>query len=293
MNPAVGSVAWWDSCHVAWVEAVNGDSVTIEEYNNYQAGGWGLYYERTINRTDVSGYIHIKDIDSEPADPLVEGHEADNPIAVKPYDTILYTLLADTAAAFDCPAVGRIRLTPVVFPEARLTVQPEALTYDHPLLTAHDNSRRTTRRQWILVPYPAADSLRPAESGPTLSWQAPLVGLDSLTVVLAIGDNYCADTASRTVPFVRHLLWAPNIFVATDPDSRFAPVATGLTAAVLSIYNRQGLLVHRTDDLATGWDGTRDGTPCPQGAYVWHLRYQSDLYPGIWRTATGTVTLVR
>lgn len=230
---------------------------------------------------------------SEPADPLVEGHEADNPIAVKPYDTILYTLLADTTATFDCPAVGRIRLAPIVFPEARLTVQPEALTYDHPLLTAHDNSRRTTRRQWILVPYPGADSLRPAESGPTLSWQAPLVGLDSLTVVLAIGDNYCADTASRTVPFVRHLLWAPNIFVATDPDSRFAPVATGLTAAVLSIYNRQGLLVHRTDNLATGWDGTRDGTPCPQGAYVWHLRYQSDLHPGIWRTATGTVTLVR
>jgi len=29
----VGSIAWWSSGHVAWVEAVNGSNVTIEEYN--------------------------------------------------------------------------------------------------------------------------------------------------------------------------------------------------------------------------------------------------------------------
>ena len=31
-NPAPGSVAWWSSGHVAWVESVSGSNVTIEEY---------------------------------------------------------------------------------------------------------------------------------------------------------------------------------------------------------------------------------------------------------------------
>lgn len=62
MNPAVGSIAWWGDGqwgHVAWVEAVSGDTVHIEEYNQ----NWdGCFHERDINRYSVSGYIHIKDI---------------------------------------------------------------------------------------------------------------------------------------------------------------------------------------------------------------------------------------
>jgi surface antigen len=67
MSPAVGAVAWWSACHVAWVESVNGDgTVTIEEYNyNYN----GLYHERTIAASSVSGYIHFKDIVQTPPPP--------------------------------------------------------------------------------------------------------------------------------------------------------------------------------------------------------------------------------
>jgi surface antigen len=66
MKPKPGSIAWWDPNggmsawgHVAWVEAVNGDKVTIQEYNNARLGGYG---RRTISRTSVSGYIHFKDL---------------------------------------------------------------------------------------------------------------------------------------------------------------------------------------------------------------------------------------
>lgn len=58
-TPAVGAVAWWSSGHVAWVEAVSGSNVTIEEYNNDFTGH---YNERTISASNPSGYIHIKDI---------------------------------------------------------------------------------------------------------------------------------------------------------------------------------------------------------------------------------------
>lgn len=68
MTPAVGSIAWWTmapSGHVAWVEAINGSNVTIEEYN------WNFthnYSERTIAANSVSGYIHFKDMANSASD---------------------------------------------------------------------------------------------------------------------------------------------------------------------------------------------------------------------------------
>ena len=59
-TPAVGAIVWWSYGHVAWVEAVNGGSVTIEEYNN--PAGSGNYKRRTISASNPTGYIHIKDL---------------------------------------------------------------------------------------------------------------------------------------------------------------------------------------------------------------------------------------
>ncbi len=66
MNPTVGSV-WWtnsgDYGHVAWVKAVNGNDVTIEEYN-YYTNPYG-YHTRTLAKNSATGYIHFKDIPQE------------------------------------------------------------------------------------------------------------------------------------------------------------------------------------------------------------------------------------
>lgn len=59
MNPAVGSVAWWSSMHVAWVAEVSGNQVLIEEYNY---GYTGSYHKRWISKNSVSGDIHFKDL---------------------------------------------------------------------------------------------------------------------------------------------------------------------------------------------------------------------------------------
>ena len=69
-TPSVGAIAWWSSGHVAWVEAVNGSSVTIEEYNyDYH----GHYHERSINAASASGYIHFKDVINTPPPPPATG----------------------------------------------------------------------------------------------------------------------------------------------------------------------------------------------------------------------------
>ena len=65
-TPAVGSVAWSaDNTygHVAWVKAVNGEYVTIEEYNKNSDGN---YSTRTIHKGAMTGYIHFKDITTTP-----------------------------------------------------------------------------------------------------------------------------------------------------------------------------------------------------------------------------------
>lgn len=62
--PAVGSVAWWKTGageHVAWVQSVTGTSITVEEYDR---DGKGTYATRTLDRGGVSGFIHIKDMNS-------------------------------------------------------------------------------------------------------------------------------------------------------------------------------------------------------------------------------------
>ncbi len=68
-SPAVGSVAWSNAGtfgHVAYVVGVGGGNVTIEEYNHYYNG---TYDKRTVAASAFTGYIHFKDIPSEPPPP--------------------------------------------------------------------------------------------------------------------------------------------------------------------------------------------------------------------------------
>jgi surface antigen len=68
-TPAVGSVAWSNAGtygHVAYVVAVGGGNVTIEEYNrNYT----GTYDKRTVAASAFTGYIHFKDAPPEYVSP--------------------------------------------------------------------------------------------------------------------------------------------------------------------------------------------------------------------------------
>ena len=67
-SPAVGSVAWWDWQHVAWVQSVakDGKTVHIEEYNKDFDG---RYSHRDVKVSSVTGFIHFKDLDAAPATP--------------------------------------------------------------------------------------------------------------------------------------------------------------------------------------------------------------------------------
>jgi surface antigen len=63
--PAIGAVAQTDEGrvgHVAWVSAVEGDTITIEEYNH---AGPGIYSTRTVPVSDFR-YVHVADVAPAP-----------------------------------------------------------------------------------------------------------------------------------------------------------------------------------------------------------------------------------
>ena len=78
-SPAVGSIAWsnaGDYGHVAWVSAVNGGNVTIEEYN-YSLSNPGRFGTRTVVASSFTGFIHVKDIGPKPlVGPTLTFHRA-------------------------------------------------------------------------------------------------------------------------------------------------------------------------------------------------------------------------
>ena len=118
---------------------------------------------------------------------------------------------------------------------------------------------------------------------------------DSVTVTLEVYNGYCRDTADGVLHVIRVNMFAPNVFTpGQGTDNRFMVETKGVEMLELCIYNRNGLLVYRTDRPAEGWDGRDlEGRPCQQAAYVWLLRYRAADYPEVTRTATGSVTLLR
>lgn len=83
----------------------------------------------------------------------------------------------------------------------------------------------------------------------------------------------------------------PNAIVAGSNDNgTFLPKVQGLMGNLyeLTIYNRQGLQVFRTEDQNEGWTPS-DGIP--QGVYAYHLRCRFNT--GDIKNYTGTVTLIR
>ena len=93
----------------------------------------------------------------------------------------------------------------------------------------------------------------------------------SLTVVTA---NSCSDTATthKAVTVINSpIVLYPNAFSPNGDGKNdvFRPVHGDVSRFKLVILNRKGVIVFQTENIDEGWDGTRNGKPCPPGMYVW------------------------
>ncbi|MBP5645477.1 MAG: gliding motility-associated C-terminal domain-containing protein, partial [Bacteroidales bacterium] len=102
-------------------------------------------------------------------------------------------------------------------------------------------------------------------------------------------------TNDFTVPVVLFTFYAPNVFTPERPDNNLFRVYTTneMEHFHITVYDRRGQMVYKSDDLHFEWDGNRlDGEKCPQGAYVYVITYRRPMTEDI-VTQKGTVTLIR
>ena len=122
--------------------------------------------------------------------------------------------------------------------------------------------------------------------------------IDSAVITLIEYSPYgCIDTAYVNIPFRRDVIWAPNAFTPDIPDGgndHFHSVSTHLLKEQTLIYNRFGELVFHCEEIDCQWDGTdANGNPCPQGTYVYVIRYTTIYAPHETQMLKGSVTLIR
>ena len=225
---------------------------------------------------------------SEPHDPLIDGQQGMAAITVHPESETDYVLYAAYTAAGLCRDSMHLRLSPVRVPEAEIRVLPMALTVSQLDYTAYDVSTHDYQeRVWRV------DGVVQAEVSRTLTGTASPTA-DTVRIELELYNGQCRDTALALVPVQTVALFAPDIFTpGRESNNRFFIGGQGILDGELYVYNRDGLLVYRTADFRTGWDGRRaDGTLCPQAAYVWKFVYHAVSQPDAARVEVGTVTLV-
>lgn len=92
------------------------------------------------------------------------------------------------------------------------------------------------------------------------------------------------------------LIWVPNVFIPTaSENNRFKVFSQYVDKMTVTIFHRWGEEVCTFDGLTETWDGTHKGTPCPEGAYVYLIKYRAgeladDAHN---HPITGTVLLIR
>jgi gliding motility-associated-like protein len=140
--------------------------------------------------------------------------------------------------------------------------------------------------------------LKPTGTFSQLIWWDGSTGIEQLITQPGIywvkamaGQCFAEDTVTF---FECPALFIPNAFTP-DGDGKndlFFPVSFALELLQLEIYDRFGKIIYSTTDPSAGWDGTDQGQPCPDGVYVYLIRYYNPEINAT-REQGGTVHLIR
>lgn len=170
--------------------------------------------------------------------------------------------------------------------KARAEIVPRIVTVQNPTVRLKDVSSGADGRLWE-VDGGTSDSKIWIIEYP--------VDKDSLPVTLiATSRAGCNDTMTEMIYLDRATLFTPNVFTPDkESNNRWQPAMYDIVELEVSIYDRQGRLIYSYEGVDGYWDGTHNGKPCPQGAYVYTARYVSRLYPKRVNTIKGTITLLR
>lgn len=106
--------------------------------------------------------------------------------------------------------------------------------------------------------------------------------------------NTCYESWSNDVCITfEPTLYFPNAFSPNGDGKNdyFTPIGVFAKTFEMQIYNRWGILIYKTESQEQGWDGTVNGSPAPEGVYVFKARVVGFKDEEVQKT--GTVTLIR
>jgi len=116
-------------------------------------------------------------------------------------------------------------------------------------------------------------------------------------VTLTVTDSAgCTNAAiSRNLVIVEEPLnvFAPNAFSPNgDGLNDYFEIKTQLVKRLqVTIYDRFGNIIYQSNDVNFKWDGTVNGSPAPEGAYVYTIK--GEFYNGKSFEQKGSVTIIR
>jgi gliding motility-associated-like protein len=157
-------------------------------------------------------------------------------------------------------------------PLARFAYSPDDLDNFRPEVQFSDLSSGASRWEWSVEGQRFSVAQHPA-------YTFRDTGLQAVQLIVT-HPNGCRDTARQhldVVPKVTYFL--PNAFSPNDDAVNDLFIGKGflrgLRSFEMSIWNRWGEEVFRTDDPAVGWNGKKQngGQPLPEGVYVCLVRY--------------------
>ncbi len=223
---------------------------------------------------------------SSPEDTALASQQGRDTLVLTPSQTTVYYL--SPSSSNPCSGESSMfTITVLPSPKAVIRTSLPSVSIDASNVSFSDATLNRKTTLWRF-----SDGVQ--DSGQTVYHSFSVYGEDSVGVWMESCNRAgcCGDT-SLWLPVEQVGVWFPNVFIPGE-GGRFGMItALDIKGYEIYIYNREGLLVHRSEDAAMQWDGTDlNGRPCQQGAYVYWYRYATnDL--GDWHEGHGTVTLLR
>ena len=219
---------------------------------------------------------------SLPHDASLDTQQNRNPVTVHPTTTTIYKLLDESGFPVATVAVS-VESEPMVC----WNLSRPYIDYDNPVVIFTDCTYNAASSDWTFSDGVTANTQRVMRQ-----FQHPLPDSVTVTLTSCTPLGCCVDT-TFSVPTKLRSIWFPNVFTPNESTNNLFGGYTSIEIAEyhLSVFNRWGLELWNGHNINDFWDGTHEGEPMPQGAYVyqWELK---DIY-GQLQNGIGTILLLR
>ncbi len=223
-------------------------------------------------------------------------------LVVHPMDTSTYVVRTFLPTDEECFTTDTFTVNVKPLPELSFTYSPDQVVMEHGMGTLYCNTNCDPN---YTIVWNFNDRYDPDHSiiqdQHSVSHDFTHVGSYDITLT-GTNEYDCTDSVTEHVRvYVPVSFIVPNAFSPNDDglNDYFIPVCEGIEIQkyLMLIYDRQGRLVFRSNNLEHGWDGKDpNGLPCPIGVYTYYIHHwtQMDNLEGSGQPAiSGGVTLIR